>query len=105
MAVAVPGVVRVPVCQVHCNRPKPSAVSAPSPDDWLGRRWEGSPPVRRGLIVPVLDQTETIVAQINAAAKPLAGEAGQVLTDFQSIKATSTEIVARRRQSTELSVP
>ena len=45
--------------------------------------------------LPVLDQTETIVAQINDAAKPLAGEAGQILTDVQSINATSTEILAR----------
>jgi hypothetical protein len=36
VAVAVPGLVRVPVSQFHCSRPEASAVLAPSPVDWLG---------------------------------------------------------------------
>lgn len=43
--------------------------------------------------LPVLTQTEGIVQQIDAAAKPLAGQAGQVVTDVNSINTTVSSIL------------
>jgi hypothetical protein len=44
--------------------------------------------------LPVLDQTEAIVAQINDAAQPLTGEVGQTLTAVTSINTTAAQILA-----------
>ena len=44
--------------------------------------------------LPVLSQTETIVAQINDAARPLSGQAGEILTNVTSINSTASQILA-----------
>jgi hypothetical protein len=44
--------------------------------------------------LPVLTQTESIVAQINVAAKGLAGETGQIVTTVNNINATASQILA-----------
>jgi hypothetical protein len=44
--------------------------------------------------LPVLAQTEDIAAQINTAAKPLSGQAGQVLDAVNSINTTASAILA-----------
>jgi len=43
--------------------------------------------------LPVLSQTEDIVKQIDAAAKPLAGETGQIVTTVNNINATASQIL------------
>jgi flagellin-like protein len=44
--------------------------------------------------LPVLSQTETIVAQINDAAKPLSGQAAEILSNVNSINSTASQILA-----------
>jgi hypothetical protein len=44
--------------------------------------------------LPVLNTTIGLVKQIDTAAKPLTGEAGQILTDVNSINATVSQILA-----------
>jgi methyl-accepting chemotaxis protein len=44
--------------------------------------------------LPVLTKTESIVAQINDAAKPLAGETGNIVTVVNSINTTASQILA-----------
>jgi len=44
--------------------------------------------------LPVLSQTETLASQINDAAKPLTGEAAQILTSVNSINGTASQILA-----------
>jgi hypothetical protein len=44
--------------------------------------------------LPVLSQTETIASQINDAAKPLSGQAAQILTSVNSINSTASSILA-----------
>ena len=41
--------------------------------------------------LPVLSQTETIASQINDAAKPLSGQAAQILNSVNSIDATASD--------------
>ena len=44
--------------------------------------------------LPVLKQTEDLAKQIDTAAKPLTGQAGQILTDVGSINQSVTSILA-----------
>jgi hypothetical protein len=44
--------------------------------------------------LPVLSQTEALVKQIDVAAKPLTGQAGQILTDVNSINTSVSSILA-----------
>jgi hypothetical protein len=47
--------------------------------------------------LPALSQTGAIVAQIDIAAKPLAGEVGQIVTAVDSINATASQILSSAR--------
>ncbi len=54
---------------------------------------QAQPSSCNAMALPVLSQTEELVKQIDVAAKPLTGQAGQILTDVNSINTSVSSIL------------